>query len=111
VQQGQEGGLEIGDQAGAIVIIQCALYGLYSSSCTFCADFAEFLCSWDSYLATCYDYDVWMQLPEEADGYEYIFTHVEDFKIVACNPSHWLNLIKGTFLVKSDGPPAFLLPW
>ena len=50
-----------------------------------------------------------MSLREEADGYDYICTHVDDFKIDACKPSHWLDLIKGTFLVKSDGPPSYYL--
>jgi len=42
------------------------------------------------------DCDVWMC--EDADGSDYICTHVDDFVIVVCNPSHWLDLIKSTFL-------------
>ena len=29
-----------------------------------------------------YDHDVWMRLRDEKDGYDYIFIHVDDFKIV-----------------------------
>ena len=30
-----------------------------------------------------YDRDVWMRIRDRGDGYNYIFTHVDDFKIVA----------------------------
>ena len=36
-------------------------------------------------------------------------THVDDFKIVAKNPQHWLDLISKTFLVKSHGPRNYYL--
>ena len=50
-----------------------------------------------------------MRMRVTADGYAYICTHVDDFKIVAKSPEHWLNLIKKRFLVKQSGPPEYYL--
>ena len=44
-----------------------------------------------------------MRLCESADGYDYICTHVDDFKIVAKDPECWMEMIQGTFLVKESG--------
>ena len=34
-----------------------------------------------------------MQLREENNVYDYIFTHVDDLKVIAKNPMHWIDLI------------------
>ena len=56
-----------------------------------------------------YDHDVWMQMRKDKTGYDYICTHVDDFKIVAHDPNHWLTQISGVFLLKSTGPPSYYL--
>ena len=56
---------------------------------------------------SCCDRDVWMHQCEEADGYDYICTQVDDFKIVARIPEHWMKLIKDTFTVKDEGTPKY----
>ena len=56
-----------------------------------------------------YDHDVWMQMCKDKTGYDYICTHVDDFKIVAHDPNHWLTQISGVFLLKSTGPPSYYL--
>ena len=38
-----------------------------------------------------------------SDGYDYICTHVDDFKIVARDPERWMRHIEQTFLVKESG--------
>ena len=43
------------------------------------------------------------------DGYNYICTHVDDFKIIAKHPEHLLDMVKGTFLVKESGEPDYYL--
>lgn len=43
------------------------------------------------------------------DGYDYICTHIDDFKIVAKSLEHWLDLIKVIFLVKQSVPPEYSL--
>jgi hypothetical protein len=39
------------------------------------------------------------------DGYDYICTHVDDFKIVAREPERWQMHISAAVLLKSIGPP------
>ncbi|KAI2489419.1 Reverse transcriptase (RNA-dependent DNA polymerase) [Fragilaria crotonensis] len=90
------------------MIFKKALYGLRSSSRAFRAHFADFLRSL-GFSATRYDRDVWMREREAKDGYDYICTHVDDFKIVARDPERWKSLISAAFLLKSIGPPAYYL--
>ena len=66
---------------------------------------ADFLRSL-GFSATRYDRDVWMRAREEGDGYDYICTHVDDFKIVARDPNRWKLHISAAFLLKSIGPPS-----
>ena len=101
-------GPEFEDREGAIMIFKKALYGLHSSSPAFRAHFADFLRSL-GFFATRYDRDVWMREREEKNGYDYICTHVDDFKIVTKDPERWKLLISAAFLLKSIGPPAYYL--
>jgi hypothetical protein len=80
-----------------------AIYGLRSSSRAFRATFADFLRQ-EGFFHTRYDRDVWMQLREMKDGYDYICTHVDDFKIVAKEPERWRDQISSSFLLKFKGP-------
>ncbi len=48
-------------------------------------------------------------MSDSEDGYDYICTHVDDFKIVARDPNHWLLKIKERFLVKSAGKQDYYL--
>jgi len=50
-----------------------------------------------------------MRLRESVDGYNYICTHVDHFKIIAKQPEHWMDMVKGTFLVKESGKPNYYL--
>ena len=101
-------GPEFEDREGCIMIFKKALYGLRSSSRAFRAPFADFLRSL-GFFAARYDRDVWMREREAKDGYDYICTHVDDFKIVAKDPERWKSLISAAFLLKSIGPPAYYL--
>lgn len=101
-------GPEFEDREGSILVFKKALYGLRSSSRAFRAHFADFLRNM-GFSATRYDRDVWMRLREECDGYDYICTHVDDFKIVARDPSRWQEQISAAFLLKSVGPPNYYL--
>ena len=96
-------GPEFEDREGAILVFKKALYGLRSSSRAFRAHFADFLRGM-GFTATRYDRDVWMRKRETCDGYDYICTHVDDFKIVAREPSRWQEQISAAFLLKSVGP-------
>ena len=50
-----------------------------------------------------------MRLRQTIDGYDYVCTHVDDFKIVARDSTHWLHLLKFRFLVKQSGPFEYYL--
>ncbi|KAI2510964.1 Reverse transcriptase (RNA-dependent DNA polymerase) [Fragilaria crotonensis] len=101
-------GPEFGEREGSILILKKALYGLRSSSRAFRAHFADFLRAM-GFSASRYDRDVWMREREEHDGYDYVCTHVDDFKIVARDPDRWKDQIAAAFLLKSVGPPAYYL--
>ena len=101
-------GPEFGEREGSVLIFKKALYGLRSSSRAFRTHFADFLRSL-GFSATRYDRDVWMRKREEEDGYDYICTHVDDFKIVARDPERWKAHISGAFMLKSIGPPSYYL--
>ena len=101
-------GPDFGDCHDSIMVLTKALYGLRSLSHAFRGHFADFLHSM-GFHSVHYDHDVWMQLCEDKTGYDYICTHVDDFKIVARDPSHWLTQISGVFLLKSTGPPSYYL--
>ena len=75
-------GPEFGDRHDSIMVLKKALYGLWSSSHAFRGHFGDFLRSM-GFHSVCYNCDIWMQLREDGTGYDYICTHVDDFKIVA----------------------------
>lgn len=97
-----------GNKEGCIALIIRALYGLTTSAERFRSLLADFIWSL-GFVPTRYDRDVWMRLRETNDGYDYICTHVDDFKIVAKDPDKWLTKIKERFLVKTSGPPDYYL--
>lgn len=101
-------GSEFGDRAGCIAIIMRALYGLTTSAERFRTLLADFLRTL-GFKPSRFDRDVWMRLREKNDGYDFICTHVDDFKIVARTPSFWIDRISAAFLVKSHGPRNYYL--
>ena len=72
-------GPKFGDQQDSIVIIEKSLYGLKSSSRAFRNYFADHL-RYAGFQHTRYDRDVWIGKREFGDEYDYICTHVGDFK-------------------------------
>ena len=42
-------------------------------------------------------------------GYDYICTHVDNFKVVAHDAGMWIDRIASAFLVKSHGPRDYYL--
>ena len=101
-------GPEFGEYHKCKIIIKKALYGLTTSALQWRNLFADFLRSL-GFKAARYDRDVWLRPRSSMDGYDYICTHVDDFKIVAKDPFHWMEKIKTNFLVKSAGEPDYYL--
>ena len=48
-----------------------------------------------------------MCLHETRDGYDYICTHVDDFKVVAGDPKNWMDLIENKFVLKLVGTLSY----
>ena len=101
-------GAEFGDRQGSIAVIIRALYGLTTSAERFHTLFSDFLRSL-GFEPTRYDRDVWMRLRDDSSGYDYICTHVDDFKIVAKDPQSWIERLTAVFLIKSHGPRDYYL--
>ena len=101
-------GSEFGPHAGSIALIVRALYGLTTSAERFHTLLADFLRS-IGFKPSRFDRDVWMRLRDEKDGYDYICTHVDDFKVVAKEPGMWIERIAGAFLIKEHGPRNYYL--
>ena len=85
--------------AGSIDIIVRALYGLTTSAERFRTMLADFLRTLE-FTTSRFDRDIWMRLMDDKTGYDYICTHVDDFKAVAKNPSVWIGIILSVFLIK-----------
>ena len=101
-------GNEFGEHAGKIALIVKALYGLTTSAERFHTLFADFIRS-IGFTPTRFDRDVWMRLRDDKTGYDYICTHVDDFKVVAKDPIKWIDRIAGAFLIKEHGPRNYYL--
>ena len=101
-------GKEFGDKEGCIVTLNKALYGLRTSSRAYRETFARFLRNL-GFVSSRYDRDVWMRLRETNDGYDYLCTHVDDFKIVAKEPQRWVDAIARAFQLKCAGAPDYYL--
>ena len=101
-------GDEFGEHAGKIAFIVRALYGLTTSAERFHTLLADFLRTL-GFIPTRFDRDVWMRLREDESGYDYICTHVDDFKVVAKEPMIWIDRIASAFLIKEHGPRKYYL--
>ena len=87
-----------GEHAGKIAIIKKALYGLTTSAHQWRQLFADFIRSL-GFKPTRYDRDVWLRLREDDTGYDYMCTHLDNFKIVARDPGCLMSEIKKNFLL------------
>jgi hypothetical protein len=71
-------GNEFGEHAGKIALIVRALYGLTMSAEHFHMLLADFLCTL-GFTPSRFNRDVLMTLQDDETGYDYIYTHVNDF--------------------------------
>lgn len=101
-------GPKFGDHAGKIALIIKALYGITTSAEALCKAFDDFLWSM-RFRPTRYDGDVWMLECPNRNGYDYIYTHVDDFKVIADDPGVYIDRIASAFFVKEYGPPNYQL--
>ena len=101
-------GPEFGELEDCIVIIIKALYGLESSARAFRLFLADYLRSLDFFPSRC-DRDVWIRMRESKNGYDYVCTHVDDFKVVAEDANRWCKCIGLKFQLKIVEKPRYYL--
>jgi hypothetical protein len=95
-------GLEFGlESVDKIVIIRKALYGLVSSSKRWHSHFADTLRGLD-FVPTRSDADGWIRLDKDKKAYEYICTHVDDFKIVAKLPAAIMKDLQDIYTINEE---------
>jgi hypothetical protein len=102
-------GPEFGDQEGAIVTLQRALYGLKTASRSFHEFFGDTLRQM-VFTPTEADQDLWYHKADNHAGYDYIATHVDNIAIAALRPAEYMHMIEQEFLVrnKEDSPSYYL---
>ena len=106
-------GEEFGSDAGCIMIVVRALYGLKSSGAAFRAHLAERLYEM-GFQASRGDPDVWMRPAVKEDGeeyYEYVLVYVDDCISISMDAVGVLKEIQETFKLKGDkmDPPDMYL--
>ena len=50
-----------------------------------------------------------MKLRDTNDGYDFICSHVDNFKVVVKDPDIWIERIASVFLIKEHGPRNYYL--
>ena len=101
-------GPEFREYDGQIAFIVKALYCLNTIAEQFCTMLADFLRTL-GFKPSRYDQDVLIRLNKDKNGYAYICTHVDNFKVMDIYPEIWINPIALVFLVKSHGLCAYYL--
>ena len=97
-------GPEFGSEAGSIMLVKKALYGLKSSGAAFRAHLAETLYDLN-YKPTKADPDVWIRPAVKPDGFEYyemLLIYVDDVLCLSHDPAATMEGIQGTFKLKQD---------
>lgn len=104
-------GPEFGKYAGLLAIVHRALYGLKGSANAFRAHLADVLRNHPElgFTQTFCDRDVWLKLRADGSGYDYICTHVDDFKIVAMDPTPYMTALESVYTITGDGAPSYYL--
>ena len=101
-------GSGFGDRARAIFIVKPALYSLKTFAESFRTMLVEFVHPLDFY-GPVFGRDLWIRLCDKIKGWDYICIHVDDFKIVAKDPTIWINRIASIFLNKEHGLHSYYL--
>ena len=97
-------GPEFGSEAGSIMLVKKALYGLKSSGTAFRAHLAETLYDL-GYTPTKADPDVWIRPAVKPDGFKYyemLLVYVDDVLSVSHDAEATMKGIQGTFRLKGD---------
>ena len=97
-------GAEFQSDAGKIMIVRKALYGLKSSGAAFRSKLAGVI--WDlGYRPSKADPDVWLRPAVKPDGFKYyemLLCYVDDIISISANPMNAIDGIKKVFKLKND---------
>ena len=97
-------GAEFGSEAGQIMIVKMALYGLRSSGASFRSMLADTI--WNQqYRPSKADPDVWLRpavLPDGTKYYEMVLCYVDDVISISHRPMDVIDGIRKTFKLKDD---------
>ena len=97
-------GDEFGSEAGKVMIVKKALYGLKSSGAAFRSLLAQTI--WDlNYRPSKADPDVWMRAATKPNGFKYyelILCYVDDVISISNTPMHAIEGIKAVFKLKGN---------
>ena len=86
-----------------------ALYGLKTASCSFHEWFGDMLLRM-GFTPSRADQDLWWIKSTDYEGYDYIATHVDDVICAAKNPMKYLATIEQEFKVRDlSGSPSYYL--
>ena len=97
-------GPEFGSDAGSVMIVRKALYGLKSSGAAFRAHLAETLYELN-YTPSRADPDVWIRPATKPNGFEYYemtLVYVDDILCISADPKATMKGIQETFKLKDD---------
>jgi hypothetical protein len=108
-----EAGAAFGSEAGKIMIVKMALYGLKSSGAAFRSKLAGVLHDL-GYRPTYADPDVWLKAAVKPCGFEYyemVLCYVDDVMVISHKPQGTIEGIQSVFKLKGDkaGPPDMYL--
>ena len=101
-------GSEFGKREKSVAITVCTLYSLTTSTervRTMLLDSLHNLV----FVPSCFDRDVWIRQWDPKDRFDFIYTHVNDFKVIAQDPDIWIEHITSVFLIKEHGPRKYYL--
>lgn len=93
---------------GRIAILKKALYGLKSSGNHWHAHFAKTLYNLGFEPTRC-DNDVRIKLRQDAAGYDYVCTYVDDFLIVAKDAWYYMRELQKVYMIKGPKHPDLYL--
>jgi hypothetical protein len=106
-------GPEFGSEAGSIMIVKMALYGLKSSGAAFRSKLAGVLNDLN-YRPSYADPDVWLKAAVKPNGFEYyemVLVYVDDVMVISHAPARTIEGIKDVFTLKGNkaAPPDMYL--
>jgi hypothetical protein len=103
-----EAGPEFGSEAGKIMIVKMALYGLKSSGAAFRSKLAGVLHDLNYWLSLA-DPDVWLRAATKPCGFEYyemVLCYVDDVMAISHEPGRTIDGIQAAFKLKGDKASA-----